>query len=299
MPQDYQQYLRPDVIAQVSHLDLVARLVVEGFITGLHRSPYHGFSVEFAEYRPYNYGESIKNIDWKVFGRTERYYVKQFEEETNLKSYLLLDTSGSMQYTSHSVSKIQYASYLAAALSYLMIQQRDAVGLVTFDEKIQSYLPPRSVQSYLHVLLKTLSTINAGSKTHVSQTFHELAERIKRRGLIIVFSDLMDDPQSVINSLKHFRHKKHEVIVFHLLDPQEIEFDFKQDTLFIDLETGENIEAPAEHVRYEYLKQIEAFQHFFKTQCLQNRIDYVPINTADPFDEALLSYLAKRKKIGG
>ncbi len=299
MSSDYQQYLRPDVIARISRMDLVARLVVEGFITGLHRSPYHGFSVEFAEYRPYITGESIKNIDWKVFGRTERYYVKQFEEETNLKSYLLLDISGSMGYTSHTVTKLQYASYLAAALGYLMIQQRDAVGLLTFDEKIKSYFPPRSVHSYLHILLKELSELKTGSQTNVSQTFHELAERIKRRGLIIIFSDLMDDPESVMHALKHFRHKKHEVIVFHLLDPQEQQFNFKQDTLFIDMETGESLEAPAEHVRSQYLKQIVQFQTFFKNQCLQNRIDYIPISTADSFDKALLRYLAKRRKIGG
>lgn len=299
MTADYRQYLRPDVIAQISRLDLVARLVVEGFITGLHRSPYHGFSVEFAEYRPYNSGESIKNIDWKVFGRTERYYVKQFEEETNLKSWLLLDVSGSMGYTSHSVTKMQYGSYLSAALAYLMIQQRDAIGLVTFDEKIQSYFPPRSIHSYLHVLLNGLTRLDPGAETHVSQTFHELAERIQRRGLIIIFSDLMDDPQSIVNALKHFRHKKHEVIVFHLLDPQEQNFDFKQDTLFVDMETGENLEAPAEHIRAEYLKQMRSFQNYFKTQCLQNRIDYVPVNTAESFDKVLLSYLAKRQKIGG
>lgn len=299
MSEDYKKYLRPDVVSRLGRLDLIARLVVEGFITGLHRSPYHGFSVEFSEYRPYIPGESIKNIDWKVYGRTERHYVKQYEEETNLKSYLLLDCSASMEYTSHRVTKLQYATWLAAALGYLMIHQRDAVGLLTFDEKIKNYYPPRSMPSYLHILLKELGRIESGKSTNISETFHELAERIKRRGLILIFSDLYDDPQSVLAALKHFRHKKHEVIVFHLLDPQEIDFDFHRETTFIDLETGDKIQAPPWQIRSEYKDKVQSFLDNYRTQCHANRIDYVPINTSRPFDVALLHFLAKRKKMGG
>ncbi len=299
MAKDYREYLRPDVISRLGRLDLIARLVVEGFITGLHRSPYHGFSVEFSEYRPYIPGESIKNIDWKVYGRTERHYVKQFEEETNLKSYLLLDCSASMEYTSHKVTKLQYATWLTAALGYLMIHQRDAVGLLTFDEKIRKYYPPRSMPSYLHVLLNELGQIKSEKATNISETFHELAERIKRRGLILVFSDLYDDPQAVLTALKHFRHKKHEVIVFHLFDPQEMNFNFNRETTFIDLETGEKIQAPPGQIRAEYKARFDTFLEHYRTQCLSNRIEYIPINTSQPFDVALLQFLSKRKKMGG
>jgi uncharacterized protein (DUF58 family) len=296
---EYRKYLRPDVVSRLSRLDLVARLVVEGFITGLHRSPYHGFSVEFSEYRPYMPGDPLRNIDWKVLGRTDRYYVKQFEEETNLKAYLLMDASGSMGYTSGSLTKLQYAIYLAAALSYLMLLQRDAVGLVTFDSSIRSYLPPRSVFSTLHILLKELDKLKTGGETQLSTTFHDLAERIKRRGLIIVFSDLLDNPDAVLTALKHFRHKKHEVIVFHILDPMERSFDFKKDTLFIDMETEDKIQTQPWHIRSEYKSIVKNFLDRYKRECRQYRIDYVSIDTSQHFDTALFNYLAMRKKIGG
>jgi uncharacterized protein (DUF58 family) len=296
---DYRKYLKPEVVSRLSRLDLIARLVVEGFITGLHRSPYHGFSVEFSEYRPYMSGDPIRNIDWKVLGRTDRYYVKQFEEETNLKTYILLDASGSMDYTSGHITKLNYAIYLSAALSYIMLLQRDAVGLVTFDEKIRSYQPPRSIFSYLHVILKEMDSLKSGGETKLSGTFHDLAERIKRRGLIIVLSDLLDDQDSVLSSLKHFRHKKHEVIVFHILDPMEQYFTFEKDTLFIDMETNEKIQTHPWHIRADYKNKIKTFLDRYKRECRQNRIDYFNMDTSTPFDIALLNYLAMRKKIGG
>ena len=296
---DYRKYLRPEVVSRLSRLDLVARLVVEGFITGLHRSPYHGFSVEFSEYRPYMPGDPLRHIDWKVWGRTDRYYVKQFEEETNLRAYLLLDCSGSMAYTSGEVTKLNYAMYLSAALSYLMLLQRDAVGLVTFDKKIRSFFPPRSVFSYLHVLLKEMDGLKCGGETRLSDTFHDLAERIKRRGLIIVLSDLLDKPEDVLTALKHFRHRKHEVIVFHILDPMERNFDFKKDTIFIDMETGEKVQAQPWHIRSEYKEKMRGFLDHYKRECRQHRIDYVPSDTSQPFDTALFNYLVMRKKIGG
>ncbi len=296
---DYKKYLKPDVISRISRLDLVARLVVEGFITGLHRSPYHGFSVEFSEYRPYMPGDPLRHIDWKVVGRTDRYYVKQFEEETNLRAYLLIDGSSSMGYTSGGMTKLHYANCLAAALSYLMLLQRDAVGLVTFDQKIRTYLPPRSVLSYLHLLLREMDMLKSGGETRLSTTFHELAERIKRRGLIIVFSDLFDDIEDVLTSLKHFRHRKHEVIVFHILDPKECAFDFQKDAVFIDMETGDKIETQPWHIRSDYQKRMNLFLERYKRECREHRIDYVQINTSQPFDVALFTYLSKRKKIGG
>jgi len=298
-PTDYQKYLKPEVVSRLSRLDLVARLVVEGFITGLHRSPYHGFSVEFSEYRPYMPGDPLRHIDWKVWGRTDRYYVKQFEEETNLKAYLLLDSSGSMGYTSGPLTKLRYATFLTAALSYLMLLQRDAVGLVTFDQKIRSYLPPRSVFSYLHVLLKEMDTLKSRGETRLSTILHDLAERIKRRGLIIVLSDLLDDPEEVLMALKHFRHRKHEVIVFHILDPMEQTFAFEKDAIFIDMETREKIQTQPWHIRSDYRGRVNTFLDRYKRECRQHRIDYLLADTSQPFDTALFNYLAMRKRIGG
>lgn len=296
---DFKKYLQPETVSQLSRLDIIARLVVEGFITGLHRSPYHGFSVEFSEYRPYMPGDPLKNIDWKVLGRTERHYVKQFEEETNLKAYLLLDASGSMKFRSGDTTKFQYASYLSAALAYLMLMQRDAVGLVTFDKKMKSYHPPRSMMSYLNVLLKEIDSTEATGETRISDIFHDLAERIKRRGLVIVFSDLMDDPDAILTALKHFRHRKHEVIVFHILDPMERNFNFKNDTEFINLESDEKIQTQPWHIKQAYLNLMGEFQDRFKRECRQHRIDYVTMDTGQPFDKALMNYLIFRKRIGG
>ncbi len=296
---DYRQFLQPATVSKLANLDLIARLVVEGFITGLHRSPYHGFSVEFAEHRPYMPGDDIRHIDWKVYAKTHRYYRKEFEEETNLKTHLLIDASASMGYTSDKVTKLQYATYLAAALAYLMIHQRDAVGLVTFDEKIRRYLPPRSVFSYLPLLLQEMQNTTSSASTDVAQTLHQMAERIHRRGLVMLFSDLLDDPLQIISGLKHFRHNHHEVIVFHLLDPLERSFNFRQDAQFVDLESGEKMATQPWHIRGEYRRLIEEHIETLKRLCRENRIDYVLMDTSEPFDRALLQYLGKRKRIGG
>ena len=265
----------------------------------MHKSPYHGFSAEFAEHRQYMPGDDIKHLDWKVYGKTDRYYVKQFEEETNLKSYLLLDSSASMGYKSENISKLQYSSYTAAALAYLMLKQRDAVGLITFAEAMKTYLPPRSINTYLTLILKELTKAKSLQKTNISATLHQMAERINRRGLIILFSDLFDDPQKVMSGLKHFRHKKHEVIVFHILDPMERNFNFKQDGLFQDMESGETLPTQPWHIRGEYRKLMSQFIEYYKKECLANKIDYVLLDTSEQFDRALLHYLMKRKRIGG
>jgi uncharacterized protein (DUF58 family) len=297
--QNYRKYLQPEVVSRLSRLDLVAKLVVEGFITGLHRSPYHGFSVEFSEYRPYLPGEPTKNIDWKIWGRTDRFYVKRFEEETNLKTYMLLDASASMGYASGTVSKLQYAAFLSAALSYLMLLQRDAVGLASFDDKLRSFIPPRSAFSYLHVLLAEIDSLKPAGETDISVILHRLAERIKRRGLILVFSDLLDDQESVLAALKHFRHQKHEVIVFHVLDPTEKRMTFGSDTVFVDSETGEKLHTDPRHMRLEYDRSMRLFIERYKRECRGSGIDYVQADTSVPFEESLFRYLAKRKKIGG
>ena len=291
-------FLKPEVVARLSRLDLVARLVVEGFITGLHRSPYHGFSVEFAEYRQYMPGDAFRDVDWKLYAKTDRLYVKQYEEETNLKAYLLLDASASMAYGSGPLTKFQYAAYTAAALSYLMLKQRDAVGLVAFDAGIQSYLPPRSVSSHLHALLSTLDGISPeGADTDLAQTFHDLAERIVRRGLVIVLSDLMDDPASLISGLKHFRHRRHEVVVFHILDPRERDLAFSRETRFVDLESGAQVATEPWHIAPDYRAAMDALVNRFQRECRDSLIDYVPVDTSQSFDTVLVNYLAKRKQL--
>ncbi len=299
MANDSLQYLNPETVSKLSSLNLIARLVVEGFITGLHKSPYHGFSVEFAEHRQYMPGDNIKHLDWKVYAKTDRFYVKEFEEETNLKAYLLLDASASMGYTSHAITKLQYATYLSAALAYLMIKQQDAVGLLTFDETIRTYMPARSVGYYLPLLLKELQNTKSAKKTNISKTLHQLAERIRRRGLVIVLSDLFDDPQKIISGLKHFRHNKHEVIVFHILDPFEQSFDFDKNSQFIDLETEEKITTQPWHIRTAYRGLVQSYINRLKGQCREHNIDYVLLNTRQSFDRALLQYLIKRKRMGG
>lgn len=296
---DYLKYLKPEVVSRLGNMDLRARLVVEGFMTGLHRSPYHGFSVEFAEHRQYMPGDEIKYIDWKVYGKTDRLFVKQFEQETNLKAYLLVDASGSMGYASGKITKLAYATYLAAALSYLMLKQRDAVGLVTYDERIRHYLPPRSVNTYLKIILQELEQTRPAARTNVAITFHELAERIKRRGLIIVLSDLFNNPKEVLSGLRHFRHNKHEVIVFHILDPMERSFNFRQDAVFKDMETDEELATQPWHIRGDYRQLMQNFLETYKKGCRESRIDYVLMDTSEDYDRALMEYLIKRKRIGG
>ncbi len=273
--------------------------MVEGFITGLHKSPYHGFSVEFAEHRPYMPGDEIRRLDWKVYAKTDRFFIKQFEEETNLKCYLLLDASASMGFASHEISKLRYTSYLSAALAHLMLRQRDAVGLITFDEKIRTLLPPRSVGSYLSVILKELQNSRSSAETDISAVLHETAERLTRRGLVILFSDLFDEPRRVLSGLKHFRHKKHEVIVFHILDPLERSFDFRRDGLYEDLESGDRISTQPWHIRGDYRRLMAQFIEEMKRGCQEQRIDYVQAVTDEPFDRLLLQYLIKRRCIGG
>jgi len=223
MADDYRRFLQPQVVSRLSSMELRARLVVEGFITGLHRSPYHGFSVEFAEHRPYMPGDEIRHIDWKLYGKTDRYYIKQYEEETNLKAYLVVDTSKSMAFASSGmVPKLEYASCLAASLAYMMIKQQDAVGLALFDEALTSYIPPHATRGYMRQLLIQLQHAQPSGRTGAARALHQVAERIRRRGLVVVISDLLDRQEEVMTALRHFRHKKNEVIVMHVLDPIEL-----------------------------------------------------------------------------
>jgi len=296
-PNLYKKYLQPETLSKISNLELRAKLVVEGFMTGLHKSPFHGFSVEFSQHRPYNPGDSLRYIDWKVLGRTDRYYIKQYEEETNLKAYILLDISNSMTYASQKISKLNYGKYLAAALAHLMIMQRDAVGLGLFDTDLQKFLPPRSATAYLQPLLSELDNARTGSDTKISPVLHVLAERIKRRGLIILISDLLDDPENVLSGLRHFRHNKHEVLLFHILDPQEISFDFKGDVLFEDLESRERLRTFPWYIKKEYQSQVQRFIQYYRSNCRENLIDYQLCQTSYTLDLALMEFLIKRNKL--
>ncbi|MCK4349644.1 MAG: DUF58 domain-containing protein [Candidatus Krumholzibacteria bacterium] len=289
------EFLRPEVVSRLKNMELKARFIVEGLIAGLHRSPYHGFSVEFAEYRQYNTGESTRDVDWKIYAKTDRHYVKVFEDETNLRATLLLDRSASMDYESGGLTKLRYGALLAAALSYLMIKQRDAVGLVVFDEKIQTALPHRSVRRHLLQLLSSLENVEPGAGTSVGGALHEMAERIRRRGLMILFSDLLDDPSRVMSGLKHFRHRGHEVIVFHILDPSELSLAFSGEVQFVDKETGERLRTRPWFLGEEYRKDVKDWIDKLDRTCKRNAIDYNLITTDTPFDHALVSYLNKRR----
>ena len=298
MTTDHKQYLQPEIVSKLKGMELRARMVVEGFIAGLHKSPYHGFSVEFAEHRQYMPGDNIRDVDWKVYAKSDRYYIKQYEEETNLKSYLLLDCSSSMAYQSGDrIRKIDYARLLSGALAYMMLRQRDAVGLVTFDEKMRKYIPPRSKTGHLNVLLNELAVQEPSSTTNISSTLHDMAERIKRRGLVIIMSDLLDDAEEIISGLKHFRYNNHEIILFHILDPRERDFAFPREALFKDMETGEEITTLPHQIKGEYAAQAKAFSDEISTACRQANIDYHPIDTNMPFDKALYAFLSKRERL--
>jgi len=295
---DKTRFLDPQVLATIAGMELRARLVVEGLISGLHKSPYQGFSVEFAEHRQYVPGDELRHIDWRVFGKSDRFYVKLYEEDTNLKCYLLLDASGSMGYGSTPpVTKLWYGTHLAAVLTQLMLQQLDSVGLLLFDNEIRRYIAPRSSPRHRTIIFRELESLKPGKQTQVSHIFHDFAERIRRRGLIIVISDLFDDPQAVLTSLQHFRHKKHEVIVFHLLDPYELTFPFERLTLFRDLEgVVPPIMTEPHALKRRYLDSLDEFRTTLKRGCRESAIDYFEVNTAEPFGRALTRYLATRRR---
>jgi uncharacterized protein (DUF58 family) len=284
------------VLASLEGLDLQARLVVEGYVAGLHKSPYHGFSVEFAQHREYAQGDDIRHVDWKVWSKTDKYYLKQYEEETNLLSYLLLDTSESMGYASEGhVSKLQYAQWVAASIAYLVLQQQDSVGLATFDDQVRRYLRPSGQPSHLKELFHVMDTQPARRKSELASIFHDMAERFKRRGIVVVLSDFFDDPATILSGLRHFRHRRHEVIVFHILDPAELDFPFRQTTLFQGLEGMGEILTDPYALRDAYQAEIGAFLTELKKGCQMANIDYVPLRTDMDLDTALTGYLATRQ----
>ncbi len=290
--------LDPHTLARLQGLELRARRIVEGYVAGLHRSPYQGFSNEFAEHREYAPGDDLRYLDWKVFGKSDRFYLKQFEEETNLICYLLLDTSESMQYQGPGapLSKLAYGQCVAAALAYLVLHQRDAVGLVTFDQEIRQLMRPSSSPTQLKQLLSVMEQTTAARKTRVGPIFHDLAERLARRGIVVIISDLFDDLDSMIAGLKHFRHRRHDVIVFHVLDPAEIDFPFQHITMFKGLESLGKVVTEPRSLRAAYQHEVQSFLKRVRTGCRAQQIDYLTVRTDQPLDTVLTAFLSARKK---
>lgn len=290
------KFLDPRTLAKLQGLELRARSIVEGYVSGVHRSPYHGFSIEFAEHREYAQGDDLRYVDWKVFGKTDKFYLKQYEEETNLVSHMLIDTSESMRYRSAEapLSKLEYAQCVAASLSYLILQQQDSVGLVTFDSEVRALINASANPSHLKQLLYVMENSRPQRKTRTGPIFHDLAERLKRRGLVLILSDLFDDVPSMMAGLKHFRHRRHEVVVFHVLDPAELEFPFRQTTLFRGMEELPDVLTDPRALRGAYLDEFGKFVQSVRKGCRAERIDYVLLRTDQSLEIALSSYLASR-----
>lgn len=303
--------LTPEALAQIESFELRARTVVEGFITGLHKSPFHGFSVEFAEHRAYNPGDELRHVDWKVYGRSDRLVVKRYEEETNLRHFVVLDTSASMRYAGHAgLSKLAYGATLAGALHVLMARQRDATGLIAFDRSVHTLLPPKSTSGHVRTLLARLAALAEapapstppGAESAAAEALHEIAERIPRRSLVVVVSDLFDNVSSAeetVRALQHLRHRGHEVVVFHVLDAAtERRFDFEDRPLRVrDLETGEEMTLQPAQLREGYREAAEAFLADVRRQCREAGVDYEPLDTARPYADALRAYLDKRRRL--
>jgi uncharacterized protein (DUF58 family) len=293
------EFLTPDDLKKISNLQVLARLVVEGFCSGLHRSPHKGFSVEFKQHRPYVHGDEIRHLDWRVFGRSDRFYIREYEEETNLRATLLLDASGSMAYGPEGKSKLLYATRLAACLSYLMLQQQDSVGMVTFDTQVRRYIPPRAQTSHLQVLANELQGVEPGGETELADVFHDLVPRLHRRGLIIILSDCFGDVSGILSALAHLRHARHEILVFQIWDRDELEFPFRSWTRFDCLEVaGKKHLIDPNHLRAAYLDNLEKFRAELKQGCHRHRVDLVPLTTDQPYAEALAHYLTLRMRRG-
>lgn len=292
--------LDPTALARFGRLELLARLVVEGVMSGLHKSPFKGFSVEFAEHRQYGPGDEIRHIDWRAYGKTDRYFVKEYEEETNLKAYLVVDTSGSMSFAGASLSKFEYTRRFAAALAYLMISQRDAVGLITFDSSVKAMIPARTAPGHFSVLCNTLEHATIGGETPLSGILHTLAERIRRRGLVVILSDGFDRIGDLVSSLRHLRHRKHEVLFFQIMAPEEESFPFRRPMLFRNLERADHrVRIDPAAVRASYIEKLTAHNKALRDELRGIDADYHKVLTNQPHDRALLDYLANRARRGG
>ena len=291
-----EKYLRPEVIRQISRLDLRAQFIVKGFLQGLHSSPFQGFSVEFSEHRKYTPGDDPADIDWLVYAKTDKYYIKKFEAETNITGYLVMDLSRSMGYTyRQELTKFEYGICLAAALCYLMVHQQDPVGLITFDEQIRQSLPARSKRTQLGHVLSLLANLKPTGKTDIAKSLHQIAAMLKHRSLVMIFSDLFAEPEGVLQSLRRLRHGGHDVILFHILDEAEVQFPFEGVVEFEEPETSEKIQVDANDFRADYQTQVRKFCDDYRRQCFQSGIDYVGLDTSMQFDKALTEYLVSRR----
>jgi uncharacterized protein (DUF58 family) len=291
-----EQYLRPDVIQQVRRLDLKARFIVEGLMSGLHGSPFHGFSVEFSEHRKYTPGDDIRMIDWNVYGKTDRYYIKKFQAETNLDCHLLVDCSGSMDFTlGGRMTKMDYAICLAAALGYLMVHQQDSVGLFTFDEKVRAYLPPKTNRAHLVNILGQLARTKPYGRTGLATALHDIAGRIRKRSLIVLLSDLLDEQEQVLKALHHLRFRGHDIIIFQVLDHSEVAFEFDGLVRFEDPETGDSVDADPRAIRASYMEEFGRFIGGYKRQCQAMRADFTTVHNGMTFDKALIEFLVDRQ----
>lgn len=291
-----ESYLKPEVIRNVARLDLRARFIVEGFLSGLHASPFHGFSVEFSEHRRYSQGDDPHDIDWLVFAKTDRYYVKKFQAETNITGYLLMDLSESMAYTfRQTLSKFEYSISLAAALAYMMVHQQDPVGLVTFDEKIRTSLPARSKRSQLGNILSLLAKAQPTGPTEIAKSLRQFAPMIRHKGLIMLFSDLLTAPHPVIDAIRMLRYAGHDVIIFHVLDEAEVHFPFEGMCELRDPESGQLLTVDAAAVKQDYLAAISELRGKYKTACRSSGADFVELDTSMRFDKALVEYLSQRQ----
>ncbi len=290
------RFLAPEVLARISSLELLARTVVEGFISGLHRSPFTGFSTEFAEYRQYMPGDDLRYLDWKLLGRTDRYYIKKYRADTNSQCHILIDASASMRYTTTGVSKLQYAQFLGSSLAYLANKQQDAVGLIAFDQEVRTHVPAHNRTGHMQTIFGWMERLEAGNETRLSQMLHLAAERITRRGIIVVISDFYDEPEAIISALQHLRFKGNDVIVFHVLDKNETEFEFTEPVLLEDSETEEEIHVMPDILADGYRNTIREHIGRLRDGAAQNKIDYELLTTDKPLDYALFSFLARRAK---
>ena len=291
-----EKYLRPEVVREIARLDLRAQFIVKGFLHGLHASPFHGFSVEFSEHRKYTSGDNPQDIDWLVFAKTDKYYIKKFEAETNITGYLVMDLSRSMAYTyRQELSKFDYAICLAAALCYLMVHQQDPVGLITFDEKIRDSLPPRSKRTQIGNILSLLSKLKPTGQTEIAKAIIQIAAMLKHRSLVMLFSDLLADPEPIIHALRRLRHGGHDVILFHILDEAEVKFPFDGLVEFEEPESHDTLQVDAAGFRADYLSEISGFRETYRRECFQSGIDYVALDTSMQFDKALMEYLVNRR----
>jgi uncharacterized protein (DUF58 family) len=294
-----EKYLKPEVIRQIKRLDLRAQFIVKGFLHGLHASPFHGFSVEFSEHRKYTPGDDPKDIDWLIYAKTDKYYVKKFEAETNITGYLVMDLSRSMGYTyRQELTKFDYGICLAAALCYLMIQQQDPVGLITFDEKIRNSLRPRTRRSHLGDMLSLLTNLHPTGNTDIAHSLIQLAAMLRHASLIMVFSDLLGEPGPILDALYRLRHGGHDIILFHILDEAEVDFPFRGMVELEDPESHKRLALDADAFRSDYLAELASFRDTYRRECAHARIDYVPIDTSMQFDRALMEYLVNRSQRG-